>query len=130
MLNEFGRSIRRLRLDRQLLLKDMADGLGVSSAFLSSVEMGKRKVPKGWVDKIAELYSLTGDEKADLQQASDLSVQQVRISIAQATTSQKELAFTFAKALDGLSDDDVERIMNAINATKRGGAKYAKQGRR
>ena len=130
MLNEFGRCIRKIRLDRQLLLKDMAEDLKVTSAFLSSVEMGKRKVPKGWVDQIAMIYSLSDEEKTNLQQASELSAQQVKISIAQATTKQKELAFSFAKALDGLTDDDVERIMNAINSTKRGELKRAKKTRR
>lgn len=125
MLNEFGIAIRKVRLDRQLLLKNMADDLGVTSAFLSSVETGKRRVPNGWVEKIAELYALSEEERDNLQQASNMSVQNLKIPVAQATTKQKELAFSFAKALDGLTDEDVERIMNAINATKRGGSKRA-----
>ena len=64
MLSDFGIPIRKVRLERQLLLKDMADTLGVSSAFLSSVEKGKRKVPKGWVDKLGpKVYFVSQGER-------------------------------------------------------------------
>lgn len=125
MLSEFGVAVRKLRLDRRLLLKNMADDLGVSSAFLSSVETGKRKVPNGWVASISEIYHLTKDEREELEQASAISGPDIRIPMSGANTKQKELAFSFAKALDGLSDEDVERIMNALSAPKRGGKKRA-----
>ena len=44
MLTEFGKILRKLRIDRQELLRDMAKNLEVSSAYLSAVETGKRKI--------------------------------------------------------------------------------------
>ena len=43
MLTSIGRFLRKLRIDHGEILKDMADALGVSSAFLSAVENGKKK---------------------------------------------------------------------------------------
>lgn len=129
MLSEFGVAIRKIRLDRQLLLKNMADDLGVTSAFLSSVETGKRKVPNGWIEKISGLYHLTKEECEELELAKTMSVPDIRIPVTNFNSKQKELAFSFAKALDGLTDQDVERIMNAINVPKRGGTKRATKSR-
>lgn len=120
MLSPFGIAIRKIRLDRQLLLKDMADTLGVSSAFLSSVESGKRRVPKGWIESISRIYHLSKEDVENLEIASSKSAPDIKIPISAVSSEKRDLAFSFAKALDGLSDQDVERIMNAINAPKRG----------
>ena len=43
MITSVGRFLRKLRIDRGKILKTMAETLGVSSAFLSAVENGKKK---------------------------------------------------------------------------------------
>ena len=43
MVTSFGKFLRNLRMDIGELLLNMADKLGVSPAFLSGVENGKRK---------------------------------------------------------------------------------------
>ena len=45
-ITKFGEYARDLRIDRGENLKEMAKNLGVSSAFLSAVENGKKQVPK------------------------------------------------------------------------------------
>ena len=42
MLSEFGKFSRKLRIDRDELLIDMAKKLGVKPAFLSAVEFGNK----------------------------------------------------------------------------------------
>ena len=46
-MTPFGDRMRKLRAERGITLKEMADGLGVSSAYLSALEHGKRGRP-GW----------------------------------------------------------------------------------
>ena len=45
MITCVGRFLRKLRIDRGEILKTMAETLGVSSAFLSALENGKKKFP-------------------------------------------------------------------------------------
>ena len=52
MVNSFGKFCRRLRIDRGELLADMANRLGVSSAFLSKVENGGKKPPSWMTEKL------------------------------------------------------------------------------
>lgn len=114
MLTAFGRFLRKLRIDHDELLKDMATKLSVSSAYLSAVETGKRKIPTSWVKIISELYRLGKDEQANLQDAYELSAQEVRINLANTSDYQREVAISFAKKLDGLDDKTLKNIMDAM----------------
>ena len=50
MVTSFGKALRKLRIDRGMVLKNMADMLGVSSAYLSAIELGKRAIPDSLVN--------------------------------------------------------------------------------
>jgi transcriptional regulator with XRE-family HTH domain len=70
----FGKALRKLRIDRNLLLKDMADALGYSSAFLSAVEMGRKKIPADLIQRLETLYSLNPIEIESLRKAAEKSI--------------------------------------------------------
>ena len=125
MLTEFGKVLRKLRINRQEILKDMADTLKVSSAYLSAVETGKRRIPTDWVSRISESYSLSQDEQ--LQYAADISTPDVTISLSGASPARRDAVLSFAKALDGMSDEELTKIMSAMKKTrkKRGDSKHA-----
>ena len=55
MLTAFGKALRKIRIDRNLLLKDMADGLGCSSPFLSAIESGTKKIPDDMIERISNV---------------------------------------------------------------------------
>ena len=57
MLTSLGKFLRKLRIDIGETLRDMADKLSVSSAFLSAVENGKKKMPESWFAKIESMSS-------------------------------------------------------------------------
>ena len=42
MITEYGKFLRKLRIDQGQILKTMAEKLGVSAPFLSAVENGKQ----------------------------------------------------------------------------------------
>lgn len=118
-MTSFGIALRKMRLDRQELLRDMAAKLEVSSAFLSAIETGKKKVPMSFVDKVSNIYTLDPKEREELQQAADMSVQEVKLSLVDATPAQHQLAVSFAKALNGLTDEEVCKIMRVFNSRKK-----------
>lgn len=120
MLTEFGKYLRKLRIDRQEILKDMADKLHVSSAYLSAVETGKRRIPHKWVENISELYSLNAQDSYELQQAADNSTQNVTISLEGASAQRKDAVLSFARALDGLSDEELTKIMSSMKRKSKG----------
>lgn len=69
MATELGKFLRKLRIDADEILLDMANKLGVAPSFLSSVENGKRRMPSAWNARICELYALTDAQKAEFERA-------------------------------------------------------------
>lgn len=68
-LTQLGKFLRKLRIDRGELLRDMAAKLNLAMSFLSSVENGKKSMPPEWVSKIPELYNFTNPQKSDFDVA-------------------------------------------------------------
>lgn len=114
MLTELGKILRKIRIDRQELLRDMASVLHVSAAYLSAVENGKRKAKPDWLDIIISEYNLNTQEAKQLRDAFDESQNEVKISLQGVSPQQRNVALSFAKALEGLTDDDVKRIMKVV----------------
>ena len=52
MLTSLGTFLRKIRINKGEILRDMATNLGVSSAFLSAVENGKKKNARNMVAEI------------------------------------------------------------------------------
>ncbi len=123
MLTNFGKALRKIRIDHDELLRDMAVALGVSSAYLSAVETGKRRIPDDWVDKISLRYHLTPNEHAELLKAAEESAQEVRIPLQDASDAKRGAVLTFARALDHLSDEELKRIMQSMKS-QRGDARH------
>ena len=62
-MTPFGARVRELRAVKGIQLKDMAQDLQVSSAYLSALEHGKRGRPgPGFVMQIANYFGLIWDE--------------------------------------------------------------------
>lgn len=62
----------------------MAKRLDVSSAFLSAVENGKKKVPDAWLPKLETFYSLNSQQMEELRNAIAESADTVELNIQNA----------------------------------------------
>lgn len=118
-LTAFGKFSRKLRIDHGEILKDMADRLGVTSAYLSAVETGKRNVPQEWVSILSEEYSLSQDERYMLKNAYSQSIVQVKMDLSQNSPMQRETAMVFARELKNISDDDLKPILERLRGYSR-----------
>ena len=121
MLTEFGKFLRKLRIDNGQLLKEMADILGISAATLSSVENGKRNPQRAMVEDIIGHYRLTQDEQDALWNAYDLAREETSVSLAGARKDRQELGLTFARRFNDLSTDQITEIMTVLEKKKKRG---------
>ena len=51
---DFGKAVRMARIEAGVKLSEMASALDVTPAFLSSLETGRKKIPDGWISRIAQ----------------------------------------------------------------------------
>ena len=61
MLTPLGKFLRKLRLDNDQLLRDMAERLDMPSSTLSAIETGRRKPPQGFAEKVGRAYALADE---------------------------------------------------------------------
>ena len=108
MITTFGKFCRILRIKHNQLLKNMADALEVSSAFLSAVENGKKEIPSSWYEKIKSIYSLDENEANQLSTAIDVSKKEYRINLENIATEDRALALSFARKLEAISQMDAK----------------------
>lgn len=114
MLTEFGKVLRKIRIERDELLRDMACKLEVTVAYLSAVENGKRKVPDKWIAQIADLYELTDEEIESLQRAAYAKRSDLKLNLSDATQDQRELAYSFARRFQSLDSHDIREIQKFL----------------
>ena len=102
-MTPFGERMRKLRQERGITLREMAEGVGVSSAYISALEHGKRGRP-GWplIQRIIAYFNIIWDEAEDVVRLARISHPRITIDTSGLSPKATELANRLA--------DDVTRL--------------------
>lgn len=111
---ELGKYLRRLRVNDDELLKDMAEKLEIASSTLSSIETGRRTPPKGFIERLVNTYQLKGDELKRLQDALARSRDEIPLRIKELSSRDQQLAVAFARKFSDLSDKQKEQLRGIL----------------
>ncbi|HYF36007.1 MAG TPA: helix-turn-helix transcriptional regulator [Prosthecobacter sp.] len=114
-LTDFGKELRKIRIDAGHLLKDMAQAVGVTPGFLSAVETGKKPAPPYFITRIAEHYGLARDAVKRLESAiaSDRDEFAFMVPVG-ASAQHREAAVSLARRFPNLDDEQVARIVKLM----------------
>lgn len=116
-ITEFGKVVRKARLDAGVSLLEMANELNVSSAFLSGMETGRKKVTKEWVSKIDGFFSEKNVDVSQLPVAADVSNKTV--SLDGLSPAHQMLVAGFARtSLSHVEMENLKTLLTAANAKK------------
>ena len=110
MVTEFGKYIRKLRVDNTTTLRVMADEIGKSASYLSSVETGKRNITADYFNSVVNYFQLDGNSEQELRHLADISQNEISVPLSNATINQRNSAVAFARKLNTLSSDDLKKI--------------------
>jgi transcriptional regulator with XRE-family HTH domain len=107
--------MRRLRAERGVTLKEMADAIGVSSAYLSALEHGKRGRP-GWhlIQRILTFFNIIWDDAEEVVRLARISHPRITIDTSGLNPRATELANRLAdeiSRLDGASLDELLAVL-------------------
>lgn len=76
-LTEFGKAVRKARIDVGYTLRTMAAELETSPAYLSGLETGSKKISKQWVEKIEDFFASKGCYLEQLHELANVSNESV-----------------------------------------------------
>ena len=108
-MTPFGARLRALRAARGVTLRQLAEALQISAAYLSALEHGKRGVPStGLVHQVNEYFGLIWDDADELAHLARLSNPRVTVNTAGLTPQQTALANRLAQAIHRLEPETVD----------------------
>jgi transcriptional regulator with XRE-family HTH domain len=114
-MTPFCKKVRELREARGITLKQMAEDLGVSSAYFSALEHGHRGRPgSGLVQQICGYFELMWDDAEELKRLAELSHPRVTVDTAGLSPKATQLANLLAERIDTLDEETLDWILAEI----------------
>lgn len=118
MTTEFGKELRKLRIDKDETLATMAKKLNISISYLSAIETGIRSVPNDFIEKLSIKYKLSKKETETFIEAMNRSKTSIDISLTSTLPFQRDLAIMLARKLPDLSDDECKKMLSILKEDK------------
>lgn len=111
-MTPFGRRIRELRSAKGASQKEMAATLGVSAAWLSALENGKRGRPSwDFIQRIIGYFNVIWDDADELQALARISHPRITVDTSALSPEATELANLLAERIARLGRDDLEALV-------------------
>ena len=116
-MTPFGEKLRQLRAERGVTLKAMAEELGLSAAYLSALEHGRRGRPThALVIAICAQLNIIWDEADELLRLARLSHPRITVDTAGLSPRATELANLLAERIRRLPPEKVERVLEILRS--------------
>lgn len=114
-MTPFGAKMRALRGERGVTLKEMAQAIGVSSAYLSALEHGRRGRPSWYlIQRILAYFNVIWDEAEEIAALARLSHPRVIIDTGGLSPEATELANLLADRIAALDDTALKALLAAL----------------
>jgi len=110
MATEFGTKVQRLRQLAGMTLYEVAQKMNMSSAFLSAVENGRKRVPDDFVGKLADAIPEAKAQERELEALANQAREQVVLPLPKANRQDADLATVLARKFNTLSEAQKQRI--------------------
>ncbi|MEI5679066.1 MULTISPECIES: helix-turn-helix domain-containing protein [unclassified Mesorhizobium] len=118
-MTPLGERLRALRDERGVSQKEMAAALGVSAAYLSALEHGRRGTPT-WalIQKIIGYFNIIWDDAEDLQRLAETSHPRVVIDTSGLSPAATELANLLARSINRIGEEDILNLTAQLKAAR------------
>ena len=115
--SEYGKFLKKLRIDRDQQLQTMARNMGISASYLSAIESGNRDIPVDFTEKLIQEYGLSEDDKEQLHKlelATERKSIQLDVNKDTCSEEQKEIALLFAQKFAKLDSSRIAKIRDIL----------------
>ncbi|WP_404354491.1 helix-turn-helix domain-containing protein [Exiguobacterium aurantiacum] len=114
MLTPFGKFCRKLRIDRNEILKDMASKLGVTVSYLSAVEHGKRPIPNEWEISIPLLYQFDDIQRWELKESVIETENLIAFNLNETGENNQVLLKALARKSEDISEEQLKKVFDIL----------------
>ena len=130
-MTPFGEHLRNLRSERDITLKQMSQAVGVSAAYLSALEHGRKGRPSWYlIQRIIAFFNIIWDDAEELVKLANISHPRIAIDTAGLSPQATALANQLAENVRELKPAELARIADILaEAQTRAKARRAKKPR-
>lgn len=116
-MTPFGERMRQLRAEKRVTQKDMAAAIGVTPAYLSALEHGRRGAP-AWpmIQRIIGYFNVIWDDAEDLLRLAEMSRGRVIVDTQNLSPRATELANLLAASIGKLDEETLDNLALRIRA--------------
>ena len=116
-MTPFGDKLRRLRIARGVTQKEMAASIGVSSAYLSALEHGRRGVPS-WtmIQQLIGYFNVIWDDADELEALALGSDPRVIVDTSGLSPKATELSNLLASTIGSLEEAQIAQLIAQLRA--------------
>ncbi|KRA05354.1 hypothetical protein ASD74_02335 [Rhizobium sp. Root564] len=118
MITELGKELRKLRIENNERLVEMAAKVEKSAAFISAVEVGTKSPPSGFEELIIRAYGLATGAANALRVAADRS--RNAFSLQPESMLGRDTAGLMARRMNTLSNEQLEQIRRILSNREEG----------
>lgn len=111
MRTAFGKHLVKIRVDKDILLKDMAELLGVTPQYVSAVERGRSPASERLISRICKALELDDTQCQELHIKAGEAKNEVTIKYDPEDEIGKKLAIEFARNFNSLSEDGKQNLL-------------------
>jgi transcriptional regulator with XRE-family HTH domain len=116
-MTPFGARLRELRAARGISLKAMAQAIGVSAAYLSALEHGRRGAPTWYlVQRIITFFNVIWDEAEDLERLAQDSDPRIVVDTAGLSPKATQFANRLARQIGSLGEAEIVALLALLDA--------------
>lgn len=118
-MTPFGKKVRSLRAERGLTQKQMAESIGVSPAYLSALEMGKKGRPSfALVQRIITYFNIIWDDAEELIELAGISHPRIVIDTSNLSAEATSFANRLSREIKKLTDSDIALLTTLLDSAK------------
>ncbi len=109
-LTAFGSAVRKARIDAKVTLQKMAEDLGVTPAYLSGLEVGRKKISADWSTRIEAYFATKSVRVPNLRPLADVANESIPLKGMK--PEQMMMLAGFARA--NLTEDQMKRFSQLL----------------
>ncbi|MGM9970913.1 MAG: helix-turn-helix domain-containing protein [Anaeroplasmataceae bacterium] len=114
MISKFGICIRNIREQKNDSLRQMAIKLGISAAFLSAMEVGRKQIPLEYLEKIKGIYNLSEEQEIELENSIYETNERVPLELSLMNDAQKDVSLMFARKIKTADEELLKKLKEAL----------------
>ncbi len=119
-MTPFGQYIRRLRSEKNITLRQMAQDISVTPAYLSALEHGWRGLPQpSFIQQVCSYLEIWGEDAEYVRELVKISDPKISINTGGLTPKATEFANILAQNIHLLDDYTLEWMLHEIEGPQR-----------